>query len=81
MTFGKLSMIFFNLNFIQIQLGCSHKWMSNEEEELHCACIGDRCNRDLATASLNSANRVIVIIDKLIAVIFIQLIVHPNLLF
>uniref|UniRef100_A0A915PLZ0 Uncharacterized protein n=1 Tax=Setaria digitata TaxID=48799 RepID=A0A915PLZ0_9BILA len=45
-----------------IQLGCSHKWMSNEEEELHCACLGDRCNRDLATASLNKATKTTVII-------------------
>uniref|UniRef100_A0A0M3I5Z7 Urokinase plasminogen activator surface receptor-like n=1 Tax=Ascaris lumbricoides TaxID=6252 RepID=A0A0M3I5Z7_ASCLU len=38
----------------QIQLGCSHKWMDNEEEELLCACKGERCNRNLAIASLNS---------------------------
>uniref|UniRef100_A0A915AQP2 Uncharacterized protein n=1 Tax=Parascaris univalens TaxID=6257 RepID=A0A915AQP2_PARUN len=38
----------------QIQLGCSHKWMDNEEEELLCACKGERCNRNLAIASLSS---------------------------
>ncbi|EFO20451.1 hypothetical protein LOAG_08040 [Loa loa] len=64
-----------------IQLGCSHKWMSNEEEELHCACIGDRCNRDLAIASLNNAIRLTVIITEHITVIFICLIIYPNLLF
>lgn len=37
----------------QIQLGCSHKWMDNEEEELFCACKGSLCNQNLATASLN----------------------------
>lgn len=66
--------------FIQIQLGCSHKWMSNEEEELYCACTGNHCNRDLATASLNKAVRMTVIITELIAVIFICLIVCPSLL-
>ncbi|MFH4978005.1 hypothetical protein AB6A40_004714 [Gnathostoma spinigerum] len=39
----------------QIQLGCSHKWMDNDEEELYCACKGNRCNRDLATASRGRA--------------------------
>ncbi|KAL3984617.1 hypothetical protein ACH3XW_35265 [Acanthocheilonema viteae] len=63
-----------------IQLGCSHKWMSNEGEELYCACIGDRCNRDLATASLNKAIRITIIINELITVIFIHLIICPNLL-
>ncbi|KAM3717797.1 hypothetical protein ACO02O_01814 [Dirofilaria immitis] len=62
-----------------IQLGCSHKWMSNEEEELYCACIGDRCNRDLATASLNKATGVTVIIIKFITVIFICRIVCSKL--
>ncbi|VDM39465.1 unnamed protein product [Toxocara canis] len=42
----------------QMQLGCSHKWMDSEEEELLCACKGERCNRDLATASLNHASHV-----------------------
>ncbi|CAD5232261.1 unnamed protein product [Bursaphelenchus xylophilus] len=37
----------------QIQMGCSHKWMNNEEEELFCACTGDNCNLDLHTASLS----------------------------
>ena len=39
----------------QIQLGCSHKWMNNEEEELFCACIGDLCNGDLNTASASKS--------------------------
>uniref|UniRef100_A0A0N5AE65 Activin_recp domain-containing protein n=1 Tax=Syphacia muris TaxID=451379 RepID=A0A0N5AE65_9BILA len=42
-----------------IQLGCTHKWMDNEEEQLFCACKGDMCNQDLATASLSqTAGRV-----------------------
>ncbi|VDK42856.1 unnamed protein product [Anisakis simplex] len=39
---------------MQMQFGCSHKWMNNEEEELLCACRGDKCNRDLLSASQNN---------------------------
>lgn len=52
--------------------------MKNEEEELYCACVGDQCNRDLATASLNKAIRITTIINELIVVIFIHLIVYRN---
>uniref|UniRef100_A0A915D2G6 Protein quiver n=1 Tax=Ditylenchus dipsaci TaxID=166011 RepID=A0A915D2G6_9BILA len=55
-----------------IQLGCSHKWMNNEEEELYCACAGDNCNENLQSVSaashLNSLN------SKLIVLTFATLI-------
>lgn len=53
-----------------IQLGCSHKWMNDEEEEVYCACMGDRCNRDLSTASLNHASKLIT--TTLFCLIFIS---------
>uniref|UniRef100_A0A914BWH5 Uncharacterized protein n=1 Tax=Acrobeloides nanus TaxID=290746 RepID=A0A914BWH5_9BILA len=40
----------------KIQHGCTHKWMSNEEEELLCACSGEQCNKDLSTASASFAS-------------------------
>uniref|UniRef100_A0A914HKI4 Uncharacterized protein n=1 Tax=Globodera rostochiensis TaxID=31243 RepID=A0A914HKI4_GLORO len=39
-----------------VQLGCSHKWVANEQEEIFCACRGNLCNSDLSTASASSAN-------------------------
>uniref|UniRef100_A0A7E4UXD5 Activin_recp domain-containing protein n=1 Tax=Panagrellus redivivus TaxID=6233 RepID=A0A7E4UXD5_PANRE len=43
----------------KIQLGCSHKWMNNEEEELFCACSGALCNSDLGSASRSTASRLL----------------------
>ncbi|UMM32931.1 hypothetical protein L5515_006581 [Caenorhabditis briggsae] len=34
-----------------IQLGCSRKWISDEYEEIHCACKGSLCNSDSLTAT------------------------------
>ncbi|VDD94876.1 unnamed protein product [Enterobius vermicularis] len=42
-----------------VQLGCTHTWMDNEEEQLFCACKGDMCNQDLATASLSEAAHIV----------------------
>jgi hypothetical protein len=44
-------------NHKEVQLGCMHKWMNNEEEELACLCRGDNCNADLHTASLSNAKK------------------------
>lgn len=41
-----------------IQLGCSKKWISDEYEELHCACKGNLCNSDSLTATANSNLRI-----------------------
>ena len=38
-----------------VQLGCAHKWVQNELEEIYCACRGPLCNVDLSTASASSA--------------------------
>jgi hypothetical protein len=38
-----------------VQLGCAHKWVQNELEEIYCACRGNLCNADLSTASASSA--------------------------
>lgn len=38
-----------------VQMGCTHKWVQNELEEIYCACRGQLCNVDLATASASSA--------------------------
>ncbi|KAF7638510.1 hypothetical protein Mgra_00002188 [Meloidogyne graminicola] len=38
-----------------VQFGCTHKWVQNELEEIYCACKGNLCNFDLATASESSA--------------------------
>ncbi|KAF8385395.1 hypothetical protein PRIPAC_74537 [Pristionchus pacificus] len=35
----------------QIQLGCAHKWMDGNFEEIRCACKGNLCNRDFLTAT------------------------------
>ncbi|KAL7073825.1 hypothetical protein ACQ4LE_007660 [Meloidogyne hapla] len=40
-----------------VQLGCTHKWVQNELEEIYCACKGNLCNFDLATASESSATK------------------------
>ncbi|CAB3398114.1 unnamed protein product [Caenorhabditis bovis] len=33
-----------------VQLGCSRKWISEEYEDMHCACTGHLCNSDSTTA-------------------------------
>ncbi|KAI1720519.1 hypothetical protein DdX_04754 [Ditylenchus destructor] len=38
----------------QVQLGCTHKWMNNEEEELFCTCKGRLCNEDLSTINASA---------------------------
>lgn len=38
-------------------MGCTHKWMNNEEEELYCACSGDNCNKDITTVSASISVR------------------------
>nr|CAD2204458.1 unnamed protein product [Meloidogyne enterolobii] len=40
-----------------VQLGCTHKWVQNELEEIYCACKGNTCNFDLAAASQSSAEK------------------------
>ncbi|CAK5073308.1 unnamed protein product [Meloidogyne enterolobii] len=40
-----------------VQLGCTHKWVQNELEEIYCACKGNTCNFDLATASQSLAEK------------------------
>ncbi|KAL3084203.1 hypothetical protein niasHT_039329 [Heterodera trifolii] len=40
-----------------VQLGCSHKWVANEQEEIFCACRGNLCNSDLSSASASSVPR------------------------
>ncbi|CAK5024281.1 unnamed protein product [Meloidogyne enterolobii] len=56
-----------------VQLGCTHKWVQNELEEIYCACKGNTCNFDLATASQSLAEKQLVSPLKLIffSVIFI----------
>ncbi|PIC24105.1 hypothetical protein B9Z55_017560 [Caenorhabditis nigoni] len=38
-----------------IQLGCSKKWISDEYEEIHCACKGSLCNSDSLTATASQS--------------------------
>jgi len=58
---------------LKIQLGCSHKWMNNQEEELLCACVGDNCNKDLTTASLSGTGQILLQIPLLLSYLFIKL--------
>ncbi|TKR60416.1 hypothetical protein L596_027668 [Steinernema carpocapsae] len=51
----------------QIQLGCTHRW-TDEFEELFCACHGDMCNRDLASASSSAVLRVPLPLAALLAI-------------
>ncbi|KAE9548131.1 hypothetical protein FO519_008661 [Halicephalobus sp. NKZ332] len=58
---------------LKIQLGCSHKWMNNQEEELLCACVGENCNKDLTTASLSGTDRILLQIPVLISYFVVSL--------
>lgn len=60
---------FQNLNF-QIQIGCSKKWISDEYEEIHCACRGNLCNSDSLTATSPKLLQIVHVLLLLPAVLY-----------
>lgn len=53
-----------------IQIGCSKKWISDEYEEIHCACRGNLCNSDSLTATSPKLLQIVHVLLLLPAVLY-----------